>query len=197
MKGLTRRDMLQAGASVVGVANLKDSHSTPEYCIGPTVNFRMVPDYMWGAPKRTSFLEAGLNGERLTLSGRILTTRCEPVAAARIEFYQTDPSGKYDYTMNFRLRGFQVTSNDGRYHLDTIMPGRYSEIRHIHYVIGAALKGAPGAVLLAHVVEFPTDEEAAKYPEEQNYGHSCRVLAAAMTREGDVLIAHHDIVLSI
>jgi protocatechuate 3,4-dioxygenase beta subunit len=198
MSRLTRRDMLASGACAAGVMKLATppAQAEPKPCLAPNANWTMVPKYMWGAPERSSFLEPGPQAQRLNLSGRILTTACKPIEGARVEFWHTAPDGKYDY-LGFRFRGFQTTGRDGRYRLETIMPGRYSPVRHIHYLIGAETKDAPGATLLAHVVEFPTDEEAAKYTDEKNYGHSRRVLLSAIDREGDVLIAHYDIVLAV
>lgn len=77
---------------------------------------------------------------------RVLTTRCEPIANARLEFWHTNPKGQYDYA-GFHFRGHQVADKDGRYRLDTIMPGYYSDRRHIHYLVGVRLGPKTAGIL--------------------------------------------------
>jgi protocatechuate 3,4-dioxygenase beta subunit len=89
------------------------------------------------SPRRTSLREAGLAGTPLVLTGRVLSTGCAPVARAMLDFWQADDAGEYDNT-GFRLRGHQYTDEEGRYQVETIVPGLYpGRTRHIHLVVQA------------------------------------------------------------
>jgi protocatechuate 3,4-dioxygenase beta subunit len=59
-----------------------------------------------GSPERRTFIESGLTGDVLTVTGRVLSASCEPIAGARLEFWQADEHGRYDASGN-RLRGHQ------------------------------------------------------------------------------------------
>jgi protocatechuate 3,4-dioxygenase beta subunit len=90
------------------------------------------PFYKAGSPERTDLTLPELTGERLELTGRVLTSDCEPIAGAAVDFWQTDAGGNYD-NAGFNLRGVQFTDADGRYELFTILPGRYpGRPPHIH-----------------------------------------------------------------
>lgn len=90
------------------------------------------PFFTPNSPERASLLEPGLAGRRLVVSGRVLSTGCEPVAGALLEFWQADDDGVYD-NVGYRLRGHQFADDEGRYELETIVPGLYTgRTRHIH-----------------------------------------------------------------
>ena len=77
-------------------------------------------------------------GTRLALSGRVLSRDCRPIAGARLDFWQADPSGTYD-NAGYRLRGNQTTGSDGHYALDTVVPGEYpGRTEHIHVKVQPA-----------------------------------------------------------
>jgi protocatechuate 3,4-dioxygenase beta subunit len=108
------------------------------------------PFYKAGSPERTSLRETGLSGTPLTVTGYVLSTTCQPVAHALLDFWQADSNGNYDNT-GFRLRGHQFTDNQGRYTLDTIVPGEYpGRTRHIHVKVQA-----PGQPVLTTQLYFP------------------------------------------
>jgi protocatechuate 3,4-dioxygenase beta subunit len=108
------------------------------------------PFYKTGSPERTSLRETGLSGTPLTVTGYVLTTTCQPVAHALLDFWQADSNGNYDNT-GFRLRGHLYTDNEGRYSLDTIVPGEYpGRTRHIHVKVQA-----PGQSVLTTQLYFP------------------------------------------
>jgi protocatechuate 3,4-dioxygenase beta subunit len=93
------------------------------------------PFYTPNTPERASLIEEGMAGERLTLTGRVLTKDCQPLAGAVVDFWQTDAAGEYD-NVGYRLRGHQFTDEDGRYSLETIIPGQYpGRPAHIHLKI--------------------------------------------------------------
>jgi protocatechuate 3,4-dioxygenase beta subunit len=91
------------------------------------------PYYIPHTPERHSLLEEGMPGRRLILVGYVLDQNCQPLPNAWLDFWQADANGEYDNT-GYRLRGHQFTDSQGRYYLETIMPGLYSSrpIEHIH-----------------------------------------------------------------
>src|SRR5262249_19181339 len=90
------------------------------------------PYFKPSSPQRTSFLESGLQGTQLIVTGTILTRSCRPVANALLDFWQADAEGRYDNS-GFRLRGHQFSDSQGVYRLVTIVPGLYpGRTRHIH-----------------------------------------------------------------
>lgn len=106
-----------------------DDDPTPRQMEGPFFKPR--------TPQRTSLLEPGINGTRLMLTGFVLSTACKPVAGALLDFWQADDHGDYD-NQGYRLRGHQFSDGDGRYRLETIVPGLYpGRTRHIHVKIQA------------------------------------------------------------
>jgi len=79
-------------------------------------------------------------GMRLSLTGRVLTPDCAPVAGARLDFWQANAAGAYDNS-GYRLRGNQLSDAEGRYALQTIVPGLYpGRTEHIHVKVQPAGK---------------------------------------------------------
>jgi protocatechuate 3,4-dioxygenase beta subunit len=96
------------------------------------------PFFTPNSPERTSLLETGLAGTPMTLTGLVLNTRCLPVAGALVDFWHADDAGIYDNT-GYKLRGHQFTDDQGRYTLETIVPGLYTgRTRHFHVKVQAA-----------------------------------------------------------
>ncbi len=101
-----------------------DGDETPSQTEGPF--------FTPSSPRRRSLIEPGMPGTTLALTGRVLTTRCRPVAGALLDFWHADAEGVYDNT-GFRLRGHQFAAADGGYRLETVVPGLYAgRTRHIH-----------------------------------------------------------------
>ena len=110
------------------------------------------PYFKSSSPQRSSLLESGLSGTLLTITGRVLSTSCQPIAAAKLDFWQADDSGNYD-NAGFRLRGHQFTDAEGRYTLQTIVPGLYpGRTRHIH-----VKAQAPTQSVLTTQLYFPNE----------------------------------------
>lgn len=133
---------LPAWAQVVPTPECDDDDPTPRQMDGPFFKPR--------TPQRTSLLEPGINGTRLVLTGLVLSTACKPVAGALLDFWQADGHGDYD-NQGYRLRGHQFSDADGRYRLETIVPGLYpGRTRHIHVKLQA-----PNRPPLSTQVYFP------------------------------------------
>jgi protocatechuate 3,4-dioxygenase beta subunit len=108
------------------------------------------PYFRPSSPLRSSLLDSGITGTRLVVSGQVLTTACTPVAAALLDFWQADNSGAYDNT-GYRLRGHQFTDANGRFTLETIVPGLYpGRTRHIHVKVQP-----PNGSILTTQLYFP------------------------------------------
>lgn len=108
------------------------------------------PYYTANAPERASLLEPGMPGTVLTLTGYVLTADCQPVANALLDFWQADSQGVYD-NAGYTLRGRQYTDANGRYQLETVVPGLYpGRTEHIHVKVQA-----PGGPILTTQLFFP------------------------------------------
>lgn len=102
-------------------------------CTGLTQPQTEGPYYRADTPQRNSLFEGGMQGTRLILVGYVLDQNCQPLPNAWLDFWQADARGEYDNS-GYRLRGHQFTDAQGRYYLETILPGLYSSrpIEHIH-----------------------------------------------------------------
>ena len=90
------------------------------------------PFYLCNSPERSSLLEPGVAGQKLVLTGQVLSIHCTPLKNALVDFWQADDRGDYDED-GYRLRGHQFTDETGHYRLETIVPGIYSgRTRHLH-----------------------------------------------------------------
>lgn len=128
----------------------------PVFSNAPTCNGVATPSqtegpfYKPNSPERTFLRESGLSGTPLTVTGYVLSRTCQPIAHALLDFWQADSNGNYDNT-GFRLRGHQYTDKQGRYSLDTFVPGEYpGRTRHIHVKVQA-----PGKPVLTTQLYFP------------------------------------------
>jgi len=103
---------------------MDDDQPTPQQTAGPF--------FQPHSPQRASLLEPGINGTKIVLTGRVLSTECRAVSGALLDFWQANDAGEYDVE-GFRLRGHQFADNEGRYRLETIVPGLYpGRTRHFH-----------------------------------------------------------------
>jgi len=207
---LKRRQILAAGAAaaatIVG-SRLSQAQQRlrPATCttpLDPILGWNSIPEYKSDSPIRKSLFESapdwrGKNwpgspteGDRVTLFGRVLTTRCEPVANARLEFWHTDPTGQYDYS-GHNFRGMQNADVEGRYRLETIMPGHYNGRRHFHYLVGLRLDEKQSGILLTEAITLPDEEEF------RTGKAGATIPPSAFRRERGVLIAEYDFVVKV
>lgn len=105
----------------------------PNECAGKlTPSLTEGPYYKVESPMRTNLREEGIPGAKLTLTGYVFDTNCQPVEQAWLDFWQADGNGVYD-NFGFKLRGHQFTGKDGKYILETAIPGNYpGRTPHIH-----------------------------------------------------------------
>jgi protocatechuate 3,4-dioxygenase beta subunit len=101
-----------------------DSDPTPRQTEGPY----FTPN----SPERSNFIEPGLGGTPIILTGLVLSRSCVPLARVLVDLWHADDSGAYDND-GFRCRGHQFTAADGSFRFTTIVPGRYpGRTRHFH-----------------------------------------------------------------
>jgi protocatechuate 3,4-dioxygenase beta subunit len=166
--GLTRRGFLAASAAVPAIVlynsvrGLEIIAATRELEATPACGDRddVTPAQTEGpffkprSPERTSLLEAGITGTKIVLDGRVRSTQCKPIQKALVDFWQADASGNYDNT-GYRLRGHQLTDENGRYRLETIVPGLYpGRTRHFHVRVQA-----PNRPILTTQLYFPGEPD--------------------------------------
>ena len=115
---------------------------TPEETEGPYFKPR--------SPQRRSLLEPSIEGRRLVLSGFVMDPGCVRLPGVMLDFWQADANGEYDNS-GLRLRGHQFTDDQGRYRLETIVPGVYpGRTRHIHVKVQSR-----GTTILTSQLYFP------------------------------------------
>src|SRR5574341_374623 len=123
----------------------------------PTPQQTEGPFFTPNSPERASLLEPGVEGTRLVVSGQALSTGCVPVAGALLDFWHCDGAGVYD-NEGYKLRGHQFADDQGRYSLETIVPGMYpGRTRHIHVKVQA-----PNQPVLTTQLYFPNEPENAQ-----------------------------------
>ena len=158
---ILRRRLLGAAAAlpIVGAARAQMLPLTPE-CRGKaetTPRQTEGPFYTPETPRRVSLVEPGSRGERLALGGLVLSAQCRPVANALLDFWHCDETGAYDNS-GYRYRGHLFADAEGRFRLETIMPGEYpGRTRHIHVKVQA-----PGRRVLTTQLYFPGEPANAR-----------------------------------
>jgi protocatechuate 3,4-dioxygenase beta subunit len=114
------------------------------------------PYFTPNSPERSSLLSAGMEGTKLTISGYVLATDCTPIKHALLDFWHANDKGEYDNT-GYTLRGHQYTNDQGKFTLETIVPGLYTgRTRHIH-----VKAQAPNQAILTTQLFFPNEPDNA------------------------------------
>ncbi len=93
------------------------------------------PYYKANPPQNATLRTATVAGTPLTLTGYVVSQSCQPIANARLDFWQADGNGNYDNS-GYTLRGWQLTDANGAYRLETVIPGLYpGRTEHIHFKV--------------------------------------------------------------
>lgn len=115
---------------------------TPEQTEGPY--------FKAGSPERQVLLQDNTQGEKLIVAGYVLDENCQPIPGAVLDFWQADANGAYDNS-GYNFRGHQSTDSQGRYFLETVVPGEYpGRTEHIHVKVQA-----PDGKVLTTQLYFP------------------------------------------
>ena len=83
-------------------------------------------------PKTINFWQSGDPGQRLHIHGWVSNTDGKPIAGATMHVWQTDGTGEYQED---RYRASFQTAEDGSYRINTVLPGQYYGVKHIHVVV--------------------------------------------------------------
>jgi protocatechuate 3,4-dioxygenase beta subunit len=126
-------------------------------CIGtPTSPNMEGPYYTSGSPQRTTLIDPGMSGVPILILGRVFDRDCNPIAGAKVDFWQADMNGVYD-NAGYTLRGHAVSGEDGYYDMETIEPGLYTgRPPHIHVKVF----DSNGRELLTTQLYFPGSESS-------------------------------------
>ena len=93
------------------------------------------PYYKTNPPQNATLRTTGVAGTPLTLAGYVVSKSCQPIANAKLDFWQADGNGNYDNS-GYTLRGWQLSDANGAYRLETVIPGLYpSRTEHIHFKV--------------------------------------------------------------
>lgn len=131
---ISRRTLLHRGAVLVGGVLLPGPVFAGQPACRPTEPDILGPYYRFAAPFRTRLAGPDEPGDRLVLSGTVLSADCRtPLPGALIEVWQANQAGLYDTskpgnfteTTSFHLRGMLYSNEQGQYEIETIVPGRY------------------------------------------------------------------------
>jgi protocatechuate 3,4-dioxygenase beta subunit len=167
---------LFAANEIVLPAPACDGTLTPEQTEGPY--------YTADTPERNSLFEPGMAGQRLLVVGYVLDTNCQPTSNAWLDFWQADASGQYD-NQGYVLRGHQFTDSQGRYVLETVIPGEYpGRTQHIHVKLQR-----PGGQVVTSQLYFPGSGSNA------SDGIFDAALLVTLEERGDYTVAYYNFVL--
>src|SRR5213594_835094 len=93
------------------------------------------PYYKANPPQNALLRTSGVAGTPLTLTGYVVSRSCQPIANAKLDFWQADGNGNYDNS-GYTLRGWQLTDANGAYRLETVISGLYpGRTEHIHFKV--------------------------------------------------------------
>jgi protocatechuate 3,4-dioxygenase, beta subunit len=153
---LSRREILKMSA-ISGVASVVSTrfamaqtavHRTPEQILGPFYPLKSLDQNadlttVSGRPGRAE-------GQVLTVMGRVLNLKGEPVRNAKLEIWQANAHGRYTHPSdtnpapldpNFEGSAILTADDDGRYRFKTIKPAAYAvgphlmRPAHIHFQV--------------------------------------------------------------
>lgn len=173
-----------AGVAIGGRAGAQTQlEPTPSCGSGPTPRQTEGPYYRAGTPLKADF-RADAGGEPILLVGRVVDTGCAPVRQAMVDLWHADAQGAYD-NRGLRLRGHQLTDEEGRFAFQSIRPGRYpGRTPHYHVMIFAQNRR-----LLTTQLYFPGEAGNARD------GLFDPRLLVRTRRTSDQTIAHFDFVV--
>ena len=138
------------GPSIITSREASAKQSETPACDAPTPPAMTGPFFTPRSPERTSLVEKGIKGDRMTLTGRVIGTDCKPIRGALLDFWQTDGLGNYD-NRGYKLRGHQFTDENGAFSLETVVPGEYpGRTPHLHVRVRRS-----GGALLTTQLYFP------------------------------------------
>jgi protocatechuate 3,4-dioxygenase beta subunit len=125
-------------STAAATAAATQATTTALACTAPAtalVQLTEGPYYKANPPQNAALRTAGVPGTALTLTGYVVSKSCQPIANAKLDFWQADGNGNYDNS-GYTLRGWQLTDANGAYRLETVIPGLYpGRTEHIHFKV--------------------------------------------------------------
>jgi catechol 1,2-dioxygenase len=211
--GVTRRQFLQRSASTVGAAVVGGlpALAAANEC-KPTQQEILGPMYNYGADMfQVKLASDDEPGQKLMLRGSVLSDDCRtPLPGTLIEIWQANDAGHYDKkrpgdflesSPPFHLRGMLRADANGRYEIQTIVPGAYpippgvpgleqfgglTRARHIHIKVLPFLN-----VALTTQLYFNGDEHLPTDP----WGGHKPSLALDLKQSSEYMVGEFDFVL--
>ena len=132
---ITRRRFIGQNMTAIGGLVLAGPAWAARQACSLTAAQPVGPFYRTNAPMIGQLAGAEEPGQRLMINGTVFSNDCKtPLPHALIEvwqanhegIYDTQTPGNFDQRHAFHLRGMLYTDEEGRYELNTIMPGRYA-----------------------------------------------------------------------
>jgi catechol 1,2-dioxygenase len=205
-----RRLVVQGLAALFGYAAVPSTVAAAAKACKVTERDIIGPFYRFGAPFQTKLANANESGERLIISGRVLSSDCRTrLPNALIEVWQANQAGLYDTNkpgdfterVDFHLRGMMLTDQQGIYEFETVMPGRYpvpnlpglekyaglTRPAHIHFRVAESIH-----VPLTTQLYFKGDPYIAKDP----WAGRKPSMAIGLKQDGKFLRGNFDVVLA-
>jgi protocatechuate 3,4-dioxygenase beta subunit len=114
---------------------------------------QLGPFYKRDAPATATLCSASDPGMPLRVWGAVYNTRGEVLPGAKIEVWHAGHLGHYDLT-GYRYRGTLLAGSDGRYNVQSVIPGHYPSrvCQHTHFLVTA-----PGQKTLVTQMYFGSD----------------------------------------
>ena len=115
------------------------------------------PYFRLGAPERESMIEPGITGDKILLSGRVLTPEGKAIPGAVLNFWMSDDEGNYDM-VGYKLHAICRADAEGKYKMEMIVPACYEprHAKHIHVKVQGVSRP------LTTQLYFSDDEERLK-----------------------------------
>jgi hypothetical protein len=97
---------------------------------------QLGPYHLDGHPERTT-MATTRDGQILVVTGRVLDSRCRPIARAELDVWNANAKGVYSEDPQGWCRGKVHADADGSYRFETVYPGVYQgRPRHLHLIVG-------------------------------------------------------------
>ena len=136
----------------------------------PTTSQTVGPFFLIGFDRMSQedLALAGVSGERVEISGRVVDGDGEPVPDAVIEIWQANAHGRYAHPEDFQDKPLESqfkgygrcpTDDDGKFHFTTIRPGRVPApdggLQAPHLAVSVFMRGL--LIRLVTRIYFPDD----------------------------------------
>lgn len=131
---MSRRTFIHRNAAFFGGLAIAGPALAAEHACRLTEAEVMGPFYRFGAPFNARLAGPDEPGQRLVISGTVYAPDCRtPLPGTLLDIWQANAAGVYDtetpgnFTeeVDFHLRGMLYTDENGRYEIETVVPGRY------------------------------------------------------------------------